>query len=233
MGTSTKDFIVRSAVGIIGAAMLGVGGLGGVDLTDSVLVVWLLLGAFILLMALFWNRVRSLSLGHGDTKVTAELASIVGHDVAKELSSAGITQVASAYAFVHSALGEDAAYRPAKVKLQDALIDQVRTRSFTTKPNPKDVAQLAKGSPAERVLAVGLLRGDPSLVTIDALRSAITDSKSGNEQYHGLLAAKEAWGRFDESTRRQVIETVNTRPYAGADSDRDAVAAEILARGEA
>lgn len=232
MGASTKDFIVRCAVGVIGAAMLCVGGLGGADVNDVVLVVWLLLGAFILLMALFWSRVRSFSLGHGDTKLTAELAGIVGVQVAKELTSAGITQVASAYAFIHSTLGDSEAYRPAKVKLQDALVDQVRTSSFATKPNPRDVAKLAKGSAAERVLALGLLRGDPSLVTLDALRSAITDSKSGNEQYHGLLAAKSAWSRFDETTRRQVIEIVDTRPYAGEDSDRDAVAADILALGK-
>jgi hypothetical protein len=232
VGATSQDFIVRYAVGIIGAAMLGVGGLGGADLNDVVLIVWLLLGAFILLIALFWNRVRSFSFGHGDTKLTAELASIVGHQVAKELTSAGITQIASAYAFVHSTLGDDEAYRPAKVKLQDSLVDQVRATAFATKPNPKDVAELGKRSPAERVLAVGLLRGDASLVTVEALRSAITHSQSGNEQYHGLLAAKEAWGRFDEDTRRQVVGIVETRQHAGEDRDRDAVAADILALGK-
>jgi hypothetical protein len=231
VGATGHDFVVRCAVVIVGAAMLGLGGLGGADLPDLVLVVWLLLGAFILLIALFWNRVRSFSLGHGDTKFTADLADIVGHEVAKELASAGITQLASAYAFVHATLGEDEAYRPAKVKLQDTLVDQVRSKSFAVKPNPKDVAELGKGSPAERVLAVGLMRGDPSLVSIEALRSAITKSQSGNEQYHGLLAAQEGWGRFDDNTRREIIKIVESRPYAGEDQDRDALAAKILALG--
>lgn len=69
-----------------------------------------------------------------------------------------------------------------------------------------------------------------TLVTIEALKSSICGSLSGNEQY-ALVAARDSWAQFDAADRAALLKIVRTRPYADEDPDRDAVAAEILALG--
>lgn len=227
---TAKDFAIRCAVFALGVLMLGLAPF--IDLAAPVAVVWLLLGAFIVLMALFYDRVMTFGFSHGTTSITAELSKVVGLVVAQELDETGIARRVDAYAFVHETLGTDRAYRDAKVKLQDTLVEDVRARSFAVLPDRDAVSKLASGSPAERVLALGFLRGNATLVTIEALKSSICGSLSGNEQYHALVAARDSWAQFDAADRAALLEIVRTRPYADEDPDRDAVAAEILALGK-
>lgn len=211
--------------------MLGIAALADVDLPGYLAALMMLLGAFIVLMALFYDRVTKFAISHGKTSMTTDLSKVVGVVVAKELDETGIAQRVDAYSFVHTTLGTDARYHAAKVRLQDALVDDVRKRTFAAPPDRDAVSKLAKGSAAERALAVGFLRGDSSLVTIEALRSAIGDSKSGNEQYHALLAGRDSWAYLDDAQRVDLLEIVRTRRYANEDPERDGVAAEILALG--
>lgn len=51
-------------------------------------------------------------------------------------------------------------------------------------------------APITRVLALGLMEGDPTLVDVATRSAAIGRSATRNEQYHALVLTKRCWQRF-------------------------------------
>lgn len=80
------------------------------------------------------------------------------------------------------------AYRDAKVHLQDRLVERAAALAELEKFEAGEARELLKnGTPTMRVLALGLMEGDPSLADGATILSAIADSRSGNEQFHGQI----------------------------------------------
>lgn len=98
---------------------------------------------------------------------------------------------------------------------------------------PADVAQIfATGTDGSRIAALALAEADPRLATVDMLVSAIAESRSSFEQYHGLVAAEGALRHLrpeDRERLRASIESVLAGPLGERSSDRRTVARRILA----
>jgi hypothetical protein len=151
--------------------------------------------------------------------------------VVKEIKATGLAGAAATYTFIHNQLAADPELGEVKVTLQDQVVGMVKANAFN---DPVDVAEvdqvLASGSAAERVLVFGLLQADRTLVTTEALRRGILESKSGNEQYQAMLVVDRHWSTFTPAERRLLQDYVRTAPYVSEDDDRRRLAAEILAR---
>ena len=97
---------------------------------------------------------------------------------------------------------------------------------------PADVARIFdERTDGGRIAALALAEAAPRLATADMLVSAIGESRSSFEQYHGLMAARAALGHLDAGARarlRATLETVLDGPLGDHSSDRRILARRIL-----
>lgn len=171
-------------------------------------------------LALESHRIVSVAWG----KLGVKFTSVEGEEAKKTLFG----NVASTYAFVHNSLGQDDKVAEVKIHLQDELVGIARANAFSEPVDAADVAAAVKqGTPAERVLAFGVLTGDTSLATVDLLLHGISRSKSGNEQYHALLAAEAKWPALSKDDRQKLTEAIKSAPYVRDDDDRREVAERL------
>lgn len=81
------------------------------------------------------------------------------------------------------------------------------------------------------MLAIGLMKGDPSLADGPSLAAAIGDYQSKNEQYQALLLAERCWlrlPRLDRQTVRAVVADAVSTGAIPPGSDRRPLAETIL-----
>ena len=67
------------------------------------------------------------------------------------------------------------------------------------------------GSPIVRVLALGLMEGDLSLIDGSVLLEAVSRPLTGNEQYHALKLVRDGWG----ASRRISVPSCSRRSTPG------------------
>lgn len=190
-------------------------------------------GLICLLLALVAHRLEEVRVEHGSdgTKIGFTLSRMddLSPAVVGELKETGLTGAAATYAFVHNQLADDPASTEVKVRLQDKLVALVKENAFAEPINAERVEQvLISGSPAERVLAFGLLQSDPQMATVDLLRKGIEQSRSGNEQYHALLATRARWPTLSGAERDQLRRSIREAPYIAEDLDRAEIARDLL-----
>jgi hypothetical protein len=193
-------------------------------------------GLMCLLLALVAHRLIGVQVEHGNdgTKVAFVLDRAEGltPTVVRELQETGLTGVAATYAFVHNQLADDPGSTAVKIKLQDQLVAMVKANAFNEPIDANRVERaLTTGSPAERVLAFGLLQSDPQLATVDLLRRGIEQSRSGNEQYHALLATLARWPTLPRPERDELRRSVREAPHIADDVERAERAERLLADG--
>lgn len=87
----------------------------------------------------------------------------------------------------------------------------------------------ARGALVTRVLALGLMKGDPLLADGPTVLAAIADPRSANEQYHGMELAKACWSRLPGSYRSLIRAAIKADARINASIDRSALAADIRA----
>jgi len=85
----------------------------------------------------------------------------------------------------------------------------------------------ANGSPEVRVLAIGLMKGDPSLADGATILAAIADPRSPSEQYQGLELAKVCWPQLSRSYRSAIQSVIADNSDIRTGTDRAEVAAEL------
>ena len=116
--------------------------------------------------------------------------------------------------------------------LQDLLVERAAAIAQTHKLDAREVRTLyADGSAMMRVLAVGLMTGDPSLADSATIVTAISAPLSGNEQFHGLDLALRSWPQLGQADRQVIHGAINGAVTGGsipADGDRYALAERIL-----
>jgi hypothetical protein len=183
----------------------------------------LLIGALLcFLVSLEGHRLVQIAFGKRvDIRLTQELDA--------EVADTTFGNVAATYAFVHNQLGRDDRAQKLKIELQDRLVEIARENAFTSKFDAGETRKaIMEGTPAERVLAFGLLAGDTSLANKDLLEHGIRQPRSGNEQYHALLATKAAWPTLNSSEQHALRAAIRQAPYIRDDPDRYTVAEEII-----
>lgn len=124
-----------------------------------------------------------------ELRLTRQISELGAPKTARILDRSDLASFAESYALVREELG-DPAYRDAKVHLQDRLVERAAALAELEKFEAGEAREPFKnGTPTMRVLALGLMEGDPSLADGATILSAIADSRSGNEQFHGLRLA--------------------------------------------
>lgn len=121
------------------------------------------------------------------------------------------------------------AYRDAKAHLQDLLVERAAAAARREKFDASEVRTLFRNAaPTMRVLALGLMQGDPSLADGPTIVDAIANSRSANEQYQGLRLTEQCWPRLTPSFREAVRAAIEASPEIKTGESRRALAEKIL-----
>lgn len=198
---------------------------------SDALVALALVGAALLVIPLLYQRLESLKVSATAVELTLSktIVELGAPKAAQLLERSGLTAKVESYEFVRRELA-DPSYNNARVRLQDALVDQAASLSRTQKLDPKEVQRIFReGSPLLRVLTLGLMEGDPSLADTSVVRSAIATSRTANEQYHGLKLAKLLWRNLSAGDRAAILTAADADPQIEHDADRKAIIEELRA----
>jgi hypothetical protein len=185
---------MKAGVVVIGFALLSAGVVATFVVNSAGSVAMVLAGGTLLVAPFLAGRLEELSLGAQGVsfKLSREIAELGAPDTARKLEREGLSQFAYAYAFVREELDDRE-----RIKLQDELVARAKGVAVRESLDPSEVRELfRKGSPVLRVLTLGLMEGDPSLADISSLTSAISESRTANEQFHGLKLAQQLWPRM-------------------------------------
>jgi len=222
-------------LGGVGLTALGAGAVRAVWAGgQSGIVILIVAGAILTLSPFVIDRLESVAAGTASVEVrfTQKIAGLGAPKVAAVLGHTALADLAQSYAFAHAELPYDR-FADARVYLQDLLVQRSAAVARTDKLNAREVrALLADGPAVIRVVAIGLMTGDPSLADGPSIAGAIGNSLSGNEQYHALLLARQCWPRLSKQERQTVRETVMAAESSGSiplDTDRHQLADALLA----
>jgi hypothetical protein len=184
-----------------------------------------LVGAGLLVVPLIYQRLETLKVSATAVELTLSKAIVeLGAPKAAELlEQSGLTGLVESYEFVRRELS-DPSYENARIRLQDALVEQAASLSHTQKLDPTEVRRMFRdGSPLLRVLTLGLMEGDPSLADASVIVSAVSTSRTANEQFHGLKLAQLLWRNLSTAERAAVLAAADADPRVAQDSDRKAI----------
>ncbi len=227
--------VARIVLVVAGVAMLAIGAAAalrqsGVGTTTVPIVV----GFLLVISPFVLDRLEELSAAEAAPRLplTRTIRELGATRTAKILDASDLARLADAYGFIHHVL-DGPQYRAAKVHLEDTLISRAAEIAMTNSFDPREVRKAFRdGPPVVRAIALGLMDGDLALADADTVISAVTDSRSANEQLHGLQVAARVWHRLDAEQRRSLLEGVKDDPRIAAHSDRARLAEELQQRAK-
>ena len=219
-------------LGVVGLALLAAAAARVIYTSSGAGIITLLvIGAVLLISPYVIARVERLSVNARglELPLTRELAEAGAPEAARILDRTDLGRFAQAYTVVHTELG-GAQYEAARAHLHDLLNQRAAALASQEKFEPAEVRTMfANGSPAPRALALGLMKGDPSLADGATILAAIADPRSPSEQYLGLELAKLGWSRLSKSYRSAIQSVIGASTAAEPDSARRRMAAEVRA----
>ena len=217
-------------LGVVGLALLAAAAARVIYTSSGAGIVTLLvIGAVLLVSPFIIARVERLNANSAgfELPLTREIAELGAPNAARILDQTDLARFAEAYAVAGKELG-DPRFESAKTHLQDLLVRRAAALAHQEKFEAAEVRTLfANGSPEVRVLAVGLMKGDPSLADGATILAAIADPRSPGEQYQGLELAKVCWPQLSRSYRSAIQSVIADSPDIRTGSDRAGVAAEL------
>jgi hypothetical protein len=223
----------RTVLAVAGLGMLGVGAAAALTGAGAAVVATpIIAGALLLVSPFVLDRIETLSLSATNVhlQLTRTVSELGAPRTARILEDTDLARFADSYGFIHNTLAAPQ-YKHAKVHLQDTLLARAAEIAMT---NSLDVGEVRRvfleGPPVVRALALGLMEGDESLADADTVISAVTRSRSANEQFHGLRLAARIWHRVDREKREELLAYLRTDPRIGVDTDRARLADELRRR---
>lgn len=221
------DIVARILCLLLGAALV-VAGLVGLftDVDQGPLLIVLVAGLLLLIVPSIVDRIRSMRIGEFEVDLIRQIAENA-RKTADILRRHGMGPELDAYASIYLELHSPdlAAVRG---QVLDRLTQRVSQASAVEKFDSAEVRDLfLHGSPIVRVLALGLIEGDLSLVDSDVLLDAVNRSLTAYEQFHALKVTRNGWGRLTPEARRQLMVSIDANPQIQAGSDRRDLAEEI------
>ena len=217
-------------LGAVGLALLAAAAARVIYTSSGAGIVTLLvIGAVLLVSPFIIARVERLNANSAgfELPLTREIAELGAPNAAHILDQTDLARFAEAYAVAGKELG-DPQFESAKAHLQDLLVRRAAALAHQERFEAAEVRTLfANGSPEVRVLAVGLMKGDPSLADGATILAAIADPRSPGEQYQGLELAKVCWPQLSRSYRSAIQSVIADSPDIRTGSDRAGVAAEL------
>jgi len=231
MGVKVARQVARSLIGVIGCGLLVLGAIKLASASnDTGSVVLVIAGALLLVSPFIIDRVERLSVSTGglELHLSREISGLGAPKMARVLERTDLAKFAESYAFVHEELN-NGPYRPAKIHLQDLLVERAAGISAREKIDATEARTLFRnGSPMIRVLTLGLMQGDPSLADGTTVLSSIADSRTANEQFQGLKLAVLCWHNLARTDRQAIRAAIESSPYIRPGTDRQLLAAELL-----
>ncbi|MEU4197773.1 hypothetical protein AB0E69_38160 [Kribbella sp. NPDC026611] len=216
---------------VLGAALL-VAGLVGLftGATEGELLIVLAAGLLLLVMPSIVDRLVKLRAGQFEVELIRQIA-VNARKTAEALRRLGLADQLDAYATIYTEL-RDPELKGIRGEVLDRIVQRVSNAAAVEKFDKAEVRELfLNGSPIVRVLALGLMQGDLSLVDGDVLQEAIDRSLTGNEQYHALKVVRDGWGRLSDTQRNQLVNAIKTNARIERGPARREVAKEILGLG--
>jgi len=217
---------------IPGAGLAGAGAYKVVVTAGSGAGVAVVIAGSVLLVSPFvLQRVEQLSVTTSglQMRLSQDIADLGAPKAARILDRTDLAWYAQSYSFIHEELGDDA-YQDARIHLQDLLVDRAAAIARRQKFDGPEVRTLFRNAaPTMRVVALGLMQGDPSLADAPAILDAIQSPRSPNEQYQGLKLAIQCWPRLTAPSRSAIRATVEASPEIKAGASRRELAEKILA----
>ena len=219
-------------LGLVGLALLGAAAARVIYTSSGAGIVTLIIvGAVLLISPFVIARVERLSAGPAgyEQQLTREIAEMGAPNTARMLDSTDLARFAESYAVAGKELG-DSRFAAAQAHLQGLLVQRAAALAHQEKFEAAEVRTLfANGSPEIRVLAIGLMKGDPSLADGATILAAIADPRSPNEQYQGLELAKVCWPQLSRSYRSAIQSVIADSSGIRTSNDRAGIAAELRA----
>jgi hypothetical protein len=218
------------AVALGGAALLAVAASELIGGDADAGVPWLVLaGGFLVVGPIFFDRLTRLSVGPDGFRfdLSLQIARLDARDTAVRIDrwGGGLAEAAATYASAHTLLAGDE-MRAARIRVQDHF---VATAAASALVQQYDAAEVRRGPPVVRVLVLGLMQGDPSLADAATIESAITESRTANEQYHGLRLAEQVGRRLPPEDRRRLRQAIEREPITDGHA-RTQLRATVLVR---
>jgi hypothetical protein len=219
-------------LGVVGLALLAAAAARVIYTSSGAGIVTLLvIGAVLLVSPFVIARLERLSMNSGGygLQFTREIAEAGAPSAARILEHADLGRFADSYAALHAELA-DPRFGAARAHLQDLLTQRSAALARQETFEPGEVRTIfANASPAARALALGLMKGDPSLADGATILAAIADPRSADEQTQGLELAKLCWPQLSRSYRSAIQSVIADSAAGDADSDRRRMAAEVRA----
>jgi hypothetical protein len=217
-------------LGVAGLALLGAAAARVIYIGSATGIVTLMvIGAVLLISPFVISRVERLALRQSgfELPLTREISESGAPNAARILDRTDLARFAESYAVVHKDL-DDERYEGAEAHLQDLLLERAAALARQEKFEPAEVRTLFANASGElRTLALGLMKGEPSLADGATILAAIADPHSATEQYQGLELAKHCWPHLSKPYR-SAIQSVLTDNVGGApDGARRRMAAEL------
>jgi hypothetical protein len=217
-------------LGLVGLALLAAAAARVIYTSSGAGIVTLLvIGAVLLISPFVISRVERLSADSAgfEQQLTREIAELGAPNTARILDSTDLARFAESYAVAGKELG-DSRFEGAQAHLQGLLVQRAAALAHQEKFEAAEVRTLfANGSPEIRVLAIGLMKGDPSLADGATILAAIADPRSPNEQYQGLELAKACWPGLSRSYRSAIQSVIADSSGIRTSNDRAGIAAEL------
>ncbi|HEY1917491.1 MAG TPA: hypothetical protein VGH27_18135 [Streptosporangiaceae bacterium] len=218
-------------LGVAGLALLAAAVVRIVgDASGAGLVALVVAGGLLLVSPFVIARVEKLSVSTSgfEVQLAQDMSDLGAPKAARILDQTDLAKFAESYRFVHSELEGNDYYR-AKIHLQDLLVEGAAALASNEKFDAAEVRRLfASAAPTMRVLVLGLMQGDPSLADGATILSAISDPRSKNEQYQGLLLAQACWRRLAKAERVAIRYVIQDDPGIRSGSSRWQAAQDIL-----
>jgi hypothetical protein len=223
------DPVARVCTLVAGIALLTASAVQLFGSDPSVNLPGLIAGAILVALPLVIDRLEQFSLQDTGLEFhfTRQIAQLGAPKSAGILEESGLARDLEAYTFIYTEL-TDPELLDTRKDLLDRLVQKASALAVSRKFDATEVRELfAAGSPIMRVLALGLMEGDPSLLDSAVLRSGLTESQTGNEQYHTLKLAHRNWCHLPAELRTELTKVMDTDHYINADSDRKTLATQI------
>ena len=197
-----------------------------VDSDDAALIPVLAAGFLLVLTPAVVDRLRSRRAGYFEIHLIGQIAANARKS-ADALRRLGMDRELDAYATIYNELrGPELVV--VRGEVLDRIVQRVANASVIEKFDKDEVKELfLHGSPIVRVLALGLIEGDLSLIDSSVLLDAIDRSLTGNEQYHALKLVRNGWGWLSPDERGRLLSVIEADPQIQRGPSRSALAQQI------
>jgi len=197
-----------------------------VGIDDALLIPVLAAGFLLVVMPAIVDRLRSMRAGHFEIQLVRQIADNARKS-AETFRRLGMEHELDAYATIYAELrGSELVV--VRGEVLDRIVQRVANASVVEKFDKDEVKELfLHGSPIVRVLALGLMEGDLSLIDSAVLLDAIDRSLTGNEQYHALKLIRNGWGRLSPDERGRLMSAIDASPQIEHGASRRALAQQI------